>query len=681
MTSISLYFSLLDRISNEEIRNRTKVAQLAQGSGPYNKNRQPMGQKGVKSTEHPKRHRDKTNEHDHGNRKPKNEMRHFQNENERHVKDEKLKDGRHIKDDNEKQGRHVKDKKSKDARHVKAEKLRERKHKDDYVKEGRHMKNEESKETLQEARHIKDENLKVPRHAKDETLKERRHTKDGNVKLGRHLKNEKWKEVKHIKDENLKDPRHAKYEKLRERRHKDDNIKEGRHMKNEDSKEIRHVKEGRHVKDDKFKGSTTSQNTTRKHPKDIRHLQNLKRSDVKNDKLKVSTLERTAKSHENVTTTSNGPGVPVTKLPDKILHKIKGRVAAKHLHGNHTSHHRKHKKSGSHKTKNDKPKPGFRARDSSYSYTSSSSTQERWPEEWDHHWMQKKLEALNSSQVRGDVINMAGARPWAFPCGDPGQHDLPWGTCMLAQECDAEYRIYRGDSFCGRTSLVCCALQLSNYDFYNGIDISFEGTSYSSNSQEDAIHIVGSKERKRRLEKKEKERRKHDRARRKRKMQKSIKSIVQEVKSILNKAFKNGTSEKQRKINRIREYINNMKKQYRKDRENLVKLHHDEMIVTDEKFLVKLNQVRGLNQAFMTNDTFRDIIVNGTINKDKLMVLLREQPQLTQYFKTRRSGGGEPYLGSDKEVTGEDKYKHEREVMDTKSKSQEYDVEYGLLYY
>ncbi|XP_022817906.1 uncharacterized protein LOC111350519 [Spodoptera litura] len=629
----------------------------------------------VKPTEHPKRHRAETNEHDHGNRKPKNEMRHFQNEKEKHVRDEKLKDGGHIKDDNEKQGRHVKDKKPKGARHVKVEKLRDRKHKDDNVKLKRNVKEEK----LQDARHIKDENLKEPRHAKDETLKERRHRKDGNENQVRHLKNEKLKKVKHKKGENLKEPRHTKDDTLRERRHKDDNIKEGRHMKNEEPKETRHVKADRHVKDDKLKDST-SQNTTRKHPKDMRHLQNLKGSDVKNDKLKVSTLERNAKSHENVTTTNNGPGVPITKLPDKILHKIKGRVAVKHLLGNHTSHHRKHKKSGSHKTKDDKSKPGFRARDS-YSYTSSSSTQERWPEEWDDHWMQKKLEALNSSQVRGDVINMAGARPWAFPCGDPGQHDLPWGTCMLAQECDAEYRIYRGDSFCGRTSLVCCALQLSNYDFYHGIDISFGGTSYSSNSQEDAIHIVGSKERKRRLEKKEKERRKHDRARRKKKMQKSIKSIVQEVKTILNKAFKNGTSERQRKINRIRDYINNMKKQYRKDRENLVKLHHDQMIVTDEKFQVKLNQVKGLNQAFMTNDTFRDIIVNGTINKDKLTVLLREQPQLTQYFKTRRSGGGEPYLGPDKEVTGEDKYKHERQVMDTKSKSQEYDVEYGVLYY
>lgn len=287
--------------------------------------------------------------------------------------------------------------------------------------------------------------------------------------------------------------------------------------------------------------------------------------------------------------------------------------------------------------------------------------------------------------------------PWAFPCGDPGQHDLPWGTCMLAPECDAEYRIYRGDSFCGRTSLVCCALQLSNYDFYHGIDISFGASSYSTTSSDEDMIILGPKERKERQERKAREKRKQERAKRKDRLEKSIKKIVKEVKDILSRAFKNGTMERKKQVDRIREYIKKMKKQYREDRKNLINMHHAEMKVNDEKLQIKLNQIRGLNLAFMTNATFRDIIVNGTVNKEKLIKLLREHPELTQYFQNRRSGGGGPYLGPVQEATHEDQHEHayeheyeqeherehvrKRKVMDANTKSQEYDVEYGVLYY
>lgn len=39
----------------------------------------------------------------------------------------------------------------------------------------------------------------------------------------------------------------------------------------------------------------------------------------------------------------------------------------------------------------------------------SSLDMKFWMDEWDEHWMQKKFEALNSSEPRGDVVNMVAA--------------------------------------------------------------------------------------------------------------------------------------------------------------------------------------------------------------------------------------------------------------------------------
>ncbi|MFB9840646.1 hypothetical protein, partial [Actinoallomurus acaciae] len=111
--------------------------------------------------------------------------------------------------------------------------------------------------------------------------------------------------------------------------------------------------------------------------------------------------------------------------------------------------------------------------DDGTSFSSSSRELQDWKDEWREHWIQKKYEAINSSMPAGDAVNMLAARPWGVPCGDPNQHDMPWGTCMLSLECDSELRIYRGDYFCGRTQFVCCGLQLTSYDMYQGFDVSF----------------------------------------------------------------------------------------------------------------------------------------------------------------------------------------------------------------
>lgn len=40
---------------------------------------------------------------------------------------------------------------------------------------------------------------------------------------------------------------------------------------------------------------------------------------------------------------------------------------------------------------------------------SSLEDEQFWMDQWNEHWMQKKFEALNSTQLRGDVVNMVAA--------------------------------------------------------------------------------------------------------------------------------------------------------------------------------------------------------------------------------------------------------------------------------
>ncbi|CAH2044632.1 unnamed protein product, partial [Iphiclides podalirius] len=292
-------------------------------------------------------------------------------------------------------------------------------------------------------------------------------------------------------------------------------------------------------------------------------------------------------------------------------------------------------------------------------YVSSSSSLELypWKEEWKNIWLKKKLEALNSSVPSGDTVNMVAARPWGVPCGDPNQHDMPWGTCMLPMECEAEYRIYRGDLSCGRTQFVCCALQLTNYDMYQGFDLSFDQTSMETDTEEKKWRDLSSREQRDKKRRKEKRKRKRDRLKRKRKIKKNIRKIIREMKKILNRSYRNGTTKRKRKTKQLKRFIKELKKQYRKDRQAVKDIHEMEMIKVDAGLMKKLNQIRLLNRNFVRNTTFRDIIVNGTMNKKQARMLMDAYPELEEYFLKRRSGGGRSPDGLD------------------------YDIEYGYLYY
>ncbi|KAJ0173481.1 hypothetical protein K1T71_010630 [Dendrolimus kikuchii] len=298
-------------------------------------------------------------------------------------------------------------------------------------------------------------------------------------------------------------------------------------------------------------------------------------------------------------------------------------------------------------------------KDKSSSGSSSSSLEMRdWKDEWREHWIKKKMEAINSSRPRGDVVNMVAARPWGVPCGDPNQHDMPWGSCMLPMECDAEYRIYRGDYFCGRTQFVCCALELHTYDMYQGFDVSFADSSLSTDSEERKNRNRGSKERRRRKRRKERKKRRRQRQKRKRKIKKNIRKIIREIRKILNRSYRNGTTQRKRKTKQLKKFIKDLKRQYRKDRQSVKTIHETDMIKIDTALQQKLNQLMSMNRDFIRNSTFRNIVVNGTINKQGARMLVQAYPELSSYIDARRTGD-----------------------VDEPQDYLEYDIEYGLLYY
>ncbi|CAG9789491.1 unnamed protein product [Diatraea saccharalis] len=289
---------------------------------------------------------------------------------------------------------------------------------------------------------------------------------------------------------------------------------------------------------------------------------------------------------------------------------------------------------------------------------SSSLEVQEWKDSWKEYWLEKKFEAINSSVPRGDVVNMLSARPWGVPCGDPNQHDMPWGSCMLPMECESEFRIYRGDVFCGRTQFVCCGLQITTYDMYQGFDNSFEDSMLATSSEEKREREKGSKENKRKKRMREKRRRRRDRQRRKRKIRRTMVKIRKEIKKILSKIYRNGTSMRKKKTKQLKKFVKHLKKQYKKDRNAVKKIHVNVIKDIDEQLQQKLNQLKGMNTQFMKNSTFRDIVVNGTITPQVARILMENYPEISSMLRARKSN-----------------YDY------AESKDLNYDVEYGYIYY
>lgn len=255
---------------------------------------------------------------------------------------------------------------------------------------------------------------------------------------------------------------------------------------------------------------------------------------------------------------------------------------------------------------------------------------------------------------------------------------------MLPAECEPEYRIYRGDNFCGRNTFVCCGLERTAYDMYQGLDMSFQRENSLSTDSEDEHDQVSHYERDehRKKRKQERKRKKRYKEQLKKRLRNSIKNIITEITELLQKAYRNGTAHRAKKTKELKDFIKKMKKQYRKDRKTLLDAHDFNMANYEIKLSESMNKIRGLNQAFMLNDTFRDIVVNGTVNKENLLRLQKTHPVLSLFFNNRRMGGGDIKSGPDKIKLKKAKVpESEKKNEEQNPKDLEYDLEYGLLYY
>lgn len=253
---------------------------------------------------------------------------------------------------------------------------------------------------------------------------------------------------------------------------------------------------------------------------------------------------------------------------------------------------------------------------------------------------------------------------------------------MLAMECDAEYRIAKGDMYCGRTSFVCCALELTTYDMYEGFDVSFEGKSLSTDTEE--LRLPEQKRKKYLVNLKK---RRQARERRKKKIKKTIMSIILEINKILSTFYTNSTNKKKKKTKQLKRFIKFLKREYQKNRFVAKDLHEEAMVKIDTDLMKKLYDIKSMNLNFMKNQTFADIVVNGTMTKVGARMLIQAYPELQEFIdrpaastpgrlslvplldvKTRRSGGAVVNSKEKRELKPQGDYL-------------QYDVEYGFLYY
>ncbi|XP_063627652.1 uncharacterized protein LOC134799187 [Cydia splendana] len=337
-------------------------------------------------------------------------------------------------------------------------------------------------------------------------------------------------------------------------------------------------------------------------------------------------------------------------------------------------------------------------RQGQYLSDSGSSSREfkNWKEEWKEKWNKIKVETKNySTRIEGDVVNMAAARPWGVPCGDPSQHDMPWGSCVLPVECNAEYRIYKGDYFCGRTQWVCCSLNFHTYDLYQGLSVSLEESSMESDSaaERERGKKKTSSERRKRAERRRK-RRKRLREERKRKIKRAIKKIIKEVRRILNRGYKNSTKIRKKKTKTMKQFLKFLKRQYRLDRESAKDIHEMQMLKVDQEFMDKLDEIKEVNRDFMTNATFRNIIVNKTMTFRAAKMLAEAYPELQGFLpKEFMKGDYTRQRSARRSWTSRPRRGHARPrgtrlrggivippKRGNRRKYRDYDVEFGLLY-
>ncbi|CAB3248767.1 unnamed protein product [Arctia plantaginis] len=281
----------------------------------------------------------------------------------------------------------------------------------------------------------------------------------------------------------------------------------------------------------------------------------------------------------------------------------------------------------------------YRREFSSESIRDTSSTAElaEWKKGFDIERLKLKKDAIIEQLNTGahpDKVHMMAARPWSAPCGDPHQHDWAWGSCTLAAQCDGEYRIYRGDLYCGRSALVCCSVLYTTHDLYQGLDISFTDTETDSSGEKRKIDL-GSVRLKRKKKHDDRIRRKRRRKRAKWLIKKKIRKVVHHLRKILNRAFRNVTSDRKRKMEALIKLIKHLRNKFHDERRIAIKKVHGDIEDVHGDLTKTLIQLDSVNAHFLINETFREFLRRYNISSKELRSLDSVNPKLLEYFTTR----------------------------------------------
>lgn len=223
----------------------------------------------------------------------------------------------------------------------------------------------------------------------------------------------------------------------------------------------------------------------------------------------------------------------------------------------------------------------------------------------------------------------------------------------------------------------------TSYDLYQGLDLSLGHDNSLTTDTEEQKHKNSHEEKimERKKRRQQKKKRRRDNYQLKKKIKDSIQNIITEIRKLLQKSYRNGTSQRYLKTKEMVKFIKKMKEQYKKDRKTIVDAHELDMLKANLKLKDHLDKIYDVNENFLKNDTFRDIVVNGTVNREKLTQLQRTHPVLSLFFNNRRMGGE----GIDPEPKKIKRRKEKNEEIPRNKKENrkvlEYDLEYGMLYY
>lgn len=122
-----------------------------------------------------------------------------------------------------------------------------------------------------------------------------------------------------------------------------------------------------------------------------------------------------------------------------------------------------------------------------------------------------------------------------------------------------------------------------------------------------------------------------ERHRRIRKIKAMIRRVVGLIRKHLNRAFRNNTQKRAFATKNLKMLINAMKKKYIKNRHTALGLFETDRIRITTELSNRLSQIKVINQHFLTNDTFRELVVNGTMRKTVARQLLEKYPELVEF--------------------------------------------------